>query len=314
MPGNLRKLWRSLIAATPRRMIAPNRWQPRLEVLDDRRLPSAGITLADGVVTIEGTDDADVAIVTNDDRGTILNPYDDRIIISLSQNGHVSHAASFDLWRNTPRRLPPTLHEQLVTQVNFNGNFGDDYFRNDTVLRTEADGDWGDDHLIGGSGNDILIGFDGDDFLEGRGGDDQLFAAYTQQDLHCAGNDTLDGGAGLDRLYGSFGNDWLFGGDGDDILVDRAGANILSGDSGNDRLFGGIGDDIIYGGDGNDSLMGFQGADVLFGGDGDDELRGGWDGDRDRMWGGTGTDTFHGDLWCDTVFDWEIGEIVRNGL
>ena len=286
-------------------------WRPQLETLDNRSLPSAGIMLAAGVVTIEGTDRADSAMVTNDDRGTILNPYDDRLIVSLSQNGHVSHAASYDLWRNTLRPFQPTLHENLVTQIVFNGNEGDDFFRNDTALASDADGSWGDDHLIGGSGDDILHGFHGDDYLEGRGGNDFLIGAADVGDPHADGSDTLLGGAGDDILYcepgGSLydpspaasedGADWLFGGDGNDSLFGGHGDDVLSGDAGNDHLYGGTGNDDLYGGDGNDVLDA------------------GLDDNYDRLYGGDGRDTYFVDSTFshrrDFICDYEPGESIE---
>ena len=292
MFGILHKYWRGLTTTTNRRAIAPMRWQPRLETLSDRSLPSAGITLVDGAVTIEGTDRGDSAIVTYDDRGTLLNPYDDRLIVSLSQNGRVSHAASYDLWRNTPRMFQTTLHEQLVTGIVFNGNEGDDLFRNDTSLDSQADGGSGNDHLVGGSGNDVLIGFDGDDVLEGRDGTDTLgIRLFIRGNDIGQGNDTLSGGAGNDYIFGGIGNDWLFGGDGRDIL------------------FGGQDNDVLSGDAGPDTLNGESGADILFGGSENDDLSGGRDEQIDRLYGGAGTDHFiiyaSG---CDNIFDRVFGE------
>jgi Ca2+-binding RTX toxin-like protein len=295
MFGILHKYWRGLTTTTNRRAGAPMSWQPRLETLSDRSLPSAGITLADGAVTIEGTDRGDEAIVTYDDRGTLLNPYDDRLIVSLSQNGRVSHAASYDLWRNTPRMFQTTLHEQLVTGIAFNGNEGDDFFRNDSSLDSQADGGSGNDHLVGGSCKDVLVGDIGDDNLEGRDGNDILCdALFIRGNDDGQGNDTLSGGAGNDNLWGGIGNDWLFGGDGRDALHGGQDNDVLSGDAGPDYLYG------------------ESGADILFGGDGNDQLNGGNDGDRDSLHGGAGTDDFTIEGGGrDQVFDFVFGELFE---
>lgn len=59
-----------------------------------------------------------------------------------------------------------------VTSIGYNGNAGDDSFRNDTALFVSAIGGTGSDRLSGGSANDKLVGGTGVDFLNGGGGTD----------------------------------------------------------------------------------------------------------------------------------------------
>ncbi len=56
-------------------------------------------------------------------------------------------------------------------------------------------------------------------------------------------------------------------------------------------LTGGPGNDRIEGGPGNDSMNGIFDDDTLLGGTGDDLLRDGSPDDKDRLFGGRGTDT-----------------------
>jgi Ca2+-binding RTX toxin-like protein len=143
--------------------------------------------------------------------------------------------------------------------VSFYGYQGNDYFRNDTSLRTTAYGHDGNDTLIGGVSNDKLYGEIGSDTLYGRGSDDLLIG----------GND-----------YNS--ND-LFGGDGSDTMTGGYGA---------DYMYGGNDADVLYGNYGNDYLFGEGGRDTLYGQDGSDLLSGGLDGYADYLNGGPGDDTF----------------------
>jgi Ca2+-binding RTX toxin-like protein len=134
--------------------------------------------------------------------------------------------------------------------VIFQGNAGNDYFRNDTGLRAIAFGGLGNDILIGGSNNDRMDGGAGNDCLYGR-----------------LGNDVLLGGDGNDHMWGSFGNDLLLGGDGDDRMWGGAGNDTFFGGDDDDRMWGDLGNDTYHGGagvDGADLPAGGAGFDVRF--------------------------------------------------
>ena len=163
----------------------------------------------------------------------------------------------------------------------------------------------GNDELNGGSGNDMLRGASGDDRLSGGTGNDRLDGSD--------GTDTLYGGTGNDSLSGEGGADRMSGGAGDDLYVvdsrddhifeyttpgvDSGGHDLVVssvsfrlGDFLEDlRLDGtattGIGnalDNNITDNTASNALYGLDGNDVL------DELYGG----GDRLYGGTGNDTY----------------------
>lgn len=109
-------------------------------------------------------------------------------------------------------------------------------------------------------------------YFEGQAGNDRLDASTLAVPVTAfggAGNDILIGGTANDRLIGDdseFTNPWWF----------RA-------SDGRDELHGGAGHDRLFGGGNYDSL---------YGDDGDDYLDGGHDNDFDRLFGGSGADSF----------------------
>lgn len=264
-----------------------------VESLEPRRvLATASIDLADGVLEIVGTGNADtisvacdaagdvVATIRKSDGSLLLQETYDRIDITslvaraLGGNDRVSNSTN----------IPDTME----------GGEGDDVLRGGSANST----------LIGANGNDILIGglsgdagFGGDQ-LYGDSGRDQLFAdgatllagrwiakSLEHADVESlagalnalADADVLSGGPDDDILYGGGGMDLLLGGDGNDTLSGAECIDLLFGQAGDDALFGGTGDDYLNGGRGRDKLSGNDGDDILYGGDLNemDELRGG---------------------------------------
>src|SRR5262245_66343015 len=132
-------------------------FRPRVEALELREMPA--IALNAGVLSIVGSDQADMARVTYDDRGT-LNIRDDRIRVTLEQPGAASTAV-YNLYRQVQSQ-PLVRWEQAVTRITFTGGAGDDTFVNNTILPAEADGGSGNDVLTGGTGSDVLTGGAGD--------------------------------------------------------------------------------------------------------------------------------------------------------
>jgi Ca2+-binding RTX toxin-like protein len=132
--------------------------------------------------------------------------------------------------------------------VYFYGYAGNDYFVNNTYLRTTAYGHDGNDVLYGGYGNDTLDGGYGTDYLYGRAGHDTLSAGYDYS------YNVLDGGDGNDTLYGGYGTDYLYGQYGNDYLLGNYGKDYLYGSYGNDTLHGGDDGfaDYLHGGSGYD--------------------------------------------------------------
>lgn len=130
---------------------------------------------------------------------------------------------------------PNTAGGNIVVNV-ANGDDGDD---------TLIGSNW-DDILNGGAGSDSIAGVAGDNLINGDTGDDSLFGG--------TGDDTINGGADNDWMRGNEGNDLLNGGDGDDWLRGDEGADILN---------GGAGDDILHYHETGDSFDGGSGWDIL---------------------------------------------------
>lgn len=246
-----------------------------MESLEDRRLLAGSIDLDGGVLRIDGTSADDTAYVKTLSSGIIK--------VTLSHNGQ-THARYF--------------HPSTINSIRFIGGDGNDYFRNDTDIRSHAVGNNGNDTLIGGSNYDYLSGGSGNDILSGRDSSDSIHGGWGNDIAYGGnGNDYISGGQGNDRLYAQNGNDYVTGGDGIDYLY---------GGSGADSLYGGDDIDVIYGGSGNDYLNGGNGSDYLFGQAGNDRLYG--ENGNDNMWGGTGTDFFSGGSGYDRARDWMWGE------
>jgi len=237
----------------------------------------------DGIVTITGTAANDISIVS------LLSDTEVRVTLA----GH-------------PRKDLPLAD---VNRIVFYGLEGDDYFRNDTWIPSEAFGGPGNDILIGGWGDDILHGEEGNDNLLGRAGNDLLVGGEGDDRLvGGTGDDMLLGGPGNDRLFGTSGNNFLFGGEGDDLLFGGDGNDELRGEEGDDFIHTGGGTNFADGGDGNDIIFGGNGDNFLIGGFGDDFIRGGSGNDRiegiagnNRLFGGAGDDVIIGGTGNDLI-------------
>lgn len=185
-----------------------------LELLDLRALPSA--SLANGVLTIDGTDGRDVIVVHQ-------------------MGGKLSVAGqSIDVNGTLVRSILATE----VARISVAAGDGNDRIDLSQVrVPTVVDA---------GGGNDVVLGGMNDDVIEGGAGKDRL--------VGLAGNDILRGGNGNDTLFGASGNDALLGQDGDDKLYGQAGDDELDGGSGNDIVMGGFGRDHNQGGGGVDKI------------------------------------------------------------
>jgi Ca2+-binding RTX toxin-like protein len=86
------------------------------------------------------------------------------------------------------------------------------------------------------------------------------------------GADVVNGGAGSDRILTGAGNDTASGGDGSDFVYGGGGDDEINGNAGNDFLFGDGGADLINGGLGNDYIVGGSGADKMNGDEGNDRF------------------------------------------
>ena len=218
----------------------------QLENLEVRRLLSA--TLAGGVLTITGTDDADRVLVTS----TADKVFVVESTVTPGQNGGRPTAAntrsSFN--RADVHSLEANLGGGSDRIVVSDGGF---FFRSGNPIDATLNGGAGDDVLISGGGDDTLNGGDGRDVLVADGGDDTVNGG--------AGNDALSGGGGKDTLNGDSGSDALSGGSGDDTLNGDDGRDLLDGGRGADLLNGGAGNDVIFAVDSSDKDKIDGGAD-----------------------------------------------------
>jgi Ca2+-binding RTX toxin-like protein len=88
---------------------------------------------------------------------------------------------------------------------------------------------------------------------------------------------------------------------GPDALAGTPGPDVICGLGGADKIDGSAGNDVLLGGAGNDTLEGNLGRDVLLGGAGADSIDA-WDGARDRIDGGPGSDR----AWVDHALDTSV--------
>ena len=213
------------------------RARPRLEVLEDRAVPTTAV-LSGGVLTVRGSNLAETIRVkqvngnlsvtginistTNGFRSSVSASVVTSIsVVALGGNDVVECGSS------------QVRGQQAITKpIRVDAGSGNDY------VRTDA----GNDTLIGGSGDDKLFGLNGNDAVYGHAGND-ILVGWDGNDFLSGGdhNDTISGGRGHDNLYGGVGNDTLVG------------------DDGNDGLYGGTGSDALYGKAGNDRFLGFHG-------------------------------------------------------
>ena len=145
-----------------------------IQQLEDRRLLSAAPAIVEGVLKVEGTDDADQIVISLNTSDPLATKLD------VTLNGVVT---SFDL--------------SVVTGIEISGGNGADVIKIDETagaitLPAKLLGGNGKDVLTGGSGNDHLDGGNGKDVLVGGMGDDTLAGGR--------GKDSLDGGDGTNVL------------------------------------------------------------------------------------------------------------------
>jgi hypothetical protein len=178
--------------------------------------PFNGISFntATGILTLNGTNANDTALVGYDANGSV---------------------------RVTLNQFIKTYAKNAIKEIVFSGHAGADNFSNITSIKCTADGGDDNDVLRGGDGDDFLVGGYGQDTLYGNKGNDTIWGS--------GGSDTTFGGDGDDVLFGHGGNDKMYGGNGRDTLNGGSGNDQLFGENGQDLLVSvGLGSDIITGG------------------------------------------------------------------
>ena len=195
------------------------RFRPMVESLESRKLLAGDVvpSLADGVLTIEGTPDDDVVSVVYAPAGSGAGSgttYPEPMYI-------VRNSGAFN-----------SFEADQVQKIIFRGNQGNDHFINYTNIPLLA---------LGGPGNDTIYGgIDGPAEIHGEGDNDTLIGTRAPNKIY--------GGPGEDVIYGLEGNDVLFGGADKDILHGYEGADVMFGGTGADKLFGGPDPDFVDGG------------------------------------------------------------------
>jgi RTX calcium-binding nonapeptide repeat (4 copies) len=157
----------------------------------------------------------------------------------------------------------------------------------------------------------LLLGTDGPNSDRNSPMQDYLYGGDGEDEVRGLGaNDELWGGLGSDVIYGGPGSDQMWAGP---VHGRETSKNMLYGGDGPDDIYGDFGDDVLYGGDGHDSMGGDKGEDVLYGGDGNDDLDASYDGQRDKLYCGAGTDKYSADKIDYVDSSCEEGELVDTG-
>lgn len=209
--------------------------RPRLdggEHLERRSMLAADFDVGTGVLTLIGTEAADVISVNAvKQSGAVING-------AVKVRG-VAGVAKDAVFTNVTSVVISSLGGNDKVTIgsglrNLSGGF----------MSVRIDAGQGTDTVVGGDGNDTILGNDGRDSLRGGRGDD-----------------SVDGGTGDDRVDGDSGDDTLLGGTGRDDLRGGTGDDSMYGGRDNDRLFGEDGDDDLDGETGDDRLTGGRGND-----------------------------------------------------
>jgi Ca2+-binding RTX toxin-like protein len=185
-----------------------------IQSLEPRRLFAA--SLANGVITIEGT-------VDSDDIRVGSSPARD--ILSVRINGALS-----------------TFSLKLVTRVVVLTHAGNDQVDlSGTSLPSRVKAGAGNDTLIGGAAGDNINGGAGNDTILGESGPDTLNGDAGEDSIRGGdGRDSVNGGDGNDRLWtGGGSKNFLSGGAGDDELHARN-------NDPSDAVYGGLGRDKAW--------------------------------------------------------------------
>ncbi|HEX2972916.1 MAG TPA: calcium-binding protein [Tepidisphaeraceae bacterium] len=272
------------------------------------QLPS--VVLKDGVLTITGTDAADIiklqetwepsTIVSPADPGPIIIIEPDPIIAwndnlaGMGSDDGDSHV--FDRWTSPTPAGETAVLRFLGHYIVVDINGTTERFDQNQVDRIVINGLAGDDTINGLDSAYRIVAVNGSaagpaQFIDGGEGNDNI-TVYS-------GNNSIAGGDGADTITGGTGNDSIDGGNGNDVIRGNAGRNVLSGGEGNDGITGGSNADTLLGNAGDDTLRGGGGNDSLDGGEGNNQLYG--EAGNDTLKAGQGTDVFSGGAGADTA-------------
>jgi len=254
--------------------------------------------VADGILTVTGTADADDVTVRCEGGDLTVNqthPSGGPTRCGDLRRIHVFAGAGFD--RVSLADVTSSAFDSLAA-TSISGQEGEDRLVG-SEIGDDLLGGGGVDSLLGGKGRDHLVpGPDGGEVMGGKGRDTvsaagagdwqvnddrlRLMQANEVTTLGSIEVAVVKGGASANVITaGAF--------TGDLRLDGGAGGDLLQSGTGNDQLVGGEGNDFVQAGSGDDELEGGPGDDVLRGESGNDELRGGAGDDTCR--GGPGADS-----------------------
>jgi RTX calcium-binding nonapeptide repeat (4 copies) len=182
--------------------------RPCMDKLESRRLLSAGVTavLADGVLTVTGTDNADV--------------------IKLAANGSNINVKTLGI---SLSKFPTA---QVQSVVILGGAGADSITVGAGVPAADIQGGVGADTIVTANGHDTLQGGAGADSLSASAGHNQIAGGNGNDTLTAKGRDnSLGGGAGNDLLTDLTGSsgDTLQGGAGNDTAEGNVSTDTVSG-------------------------------------------------------------------------------------
>ena len=273
------------------------------ESLESRAMLSATFDVGTGVLTLQGTERADVISVSKGrDAGSVVvrgvdGVKKDAVFTQVSAVVIETFGGNDKVSIGRGIRAPNGALMSFTIDVGNGNDSVDAGDGNDTIRGRD-----GNDTIRGRGGDDRIEGGNGNDSCNGEGGDDDLFGG--------AGVDSLAGGLGNDKMSGDDGNDLVSGDDGDDSIQGGSGRDTLNGGNGRDRVDGGVDDDTINGGSADDNLRGESGRDTIRGGTGNDSISGGTDDDSifgddgdDDLDGGSGKDRIRGGRGADESLD-----------
>jgi hypothetical protein len=157
-------------ATTP---VKAMRARPGVELLESREVPTANISLTNGVLTIQCVNQNNDAVVkvSSIRLSNSEPPSIDKLVVVVNSTGLLRPGDTFAQASNIEKEYDGTAVREIV----FEGGDGNDKFTNRTNIDSTAYGGLGNDTLYGGSGNDKLYGGEGNDVLYGGGGHDSLY-------------------------------------------------------------------------------------------------------------------------------------------
>src|SRR4051794_26326424 len=146
-----------------------------LEAMEGRQMLTAGVWVANGVISVNATDHGDYVYISK-----VKGAFEGLDKIQVD-------------WTHDNVNFHGQYYADSIRGIDFYGGSGGDHVTNNTNLPS---------NLWGGSGNDVLVGGGAADRINGAGGNDFLSGL--------GGNDIITGGGGNNTITGGEGNDILF--------------------------------------------------------------------------------------------------------